>query len=329
MGLFLVAVLVAEYAAVHLLAGARESWASASSAAPLALVAAFVAEALALASFSCLTMVLLPRDAGVPYPTVLATDLTGFGLSHVVPGGGATATALRFRLLGRAGVPTALAVGVGAIQSAVAVLWLVTAFVVGLVVAVPSPQTQPLLKTASVLAVVLLITFGGLVAVLMARPDQVVTVTHAVAGRLPLLRPQAFERFVRSLIGQVHLLLSSRVQTGRVVFWGLANWSLDAACLYLSVAAYGASPSPGGLLTTYALVSLLALLPLTPGGLGLVEGVAVPALVSFGTPNGAALLGVLTWRLFQFWLPVPVAAGTYVWLRIRLRDRVVERPAAP
>lgn len=66
-------------------------------------------------------------------------------------------------------------------------------------------------------------------------------------------------------------------------------------------------------------MSLLALLPVTPGGLGLVEGAAVPLLVSFGTPHGSALLGVLTWRLFGFWLTIPLGLLAYAWLRTSSR----------
>jgi hypothetical protein len=38
------------------------------------------------------------------YRTAVRIDLTGYGLSHVIPGGGAAAAAVRFRLLWRAGV---------------------------------------------------------------------------------------------------------------------------------------------------------------------------------------------------------------------------------
>ncbi|MDQ6797492.1 MAG: hypothetical protein M3011_05615, partial [Actinomycetota bacterium] len=41
-----------------------------------------------------------------------------------------------------------------------------------------------------------------------------------------------------------------------------------------------------------------------------------PSLVGFGTPRGVALLGVAAWRLFNFWLPIPIGAGTYLSLRV-------------
>lgn len=53
------------------------------------------------------------------------------------------------------------------------------------------------------------------------------------------------------------------------------------------------------------------MLPLTPRGLGSVEGVMVPALIGFGTPAGIANLAVIGWRLVQIWLPIPVGALAY------------------
>ena len=316
-GLLLVTVAVLEYAAVRLLAPARASWESVGEAAPWLLLTALALELASFACFSGLTRSLLAAPRAVGYGTVLAIDLTGNGVSKVVPGGGATAAAFRFRLLDRVGVPTSQAVGTATLESAVTTLWLVAALGVGLVVAVPLPETAPFLRTALVLAGVLLLAFGGLVAVLAVRPDQVVAVTHAIAARLPLVRPESLEGFVRVLVAQVHVLVQDPGQTRRTALWGLAYWGLDALSLYACLLALGDAPNVPGLLTTYALVNLLALLPLTPSGLGLVETVAVPTLVSFGTPNDVALVGVLLWRLFQFWLPIPIAGLSYGWLRLR------------
>ncbi len=322
-GLLFVSVIALEYVAVHLVAGAARSWPSLGSAAPALVLASLVAELLSLVCFSRLTSVLL-LGRRPTFPTVLAIDVTGNGFSHVVPGGGATAAALRLRLYDRTGVRAPEAAAAAAVQYAVCLLWLVVALVVGLVVAVPSPRTHPLVRTAAVLAAVLVTAIAGLVAVLMARPDQVVTVTHAIAARLPLVRPQLLEGLVRSLADQVHLLLHSPRASRRATLWGLGYWGCDAASFHLAVWAFGGPPDLGGLLTTYALVSLLALLPVTPGGLGLVEGAAVPLLVSFGSPQGVALLGVLTWRLFGFWLTIPLGAAAYAWLLTAPRDRAVQ-----
>jgi len=66
----------------------------------------------------------------------------------------------------------------------------------------------------------------------------------------------------------------------------------------------------------YGLANVMAVLPITPGGLGVVEGVLVPTLVGFGSPRGIAILGVITYRLVNFWLPIPVGALAYLSLRV-------------
>ncbi|HEX3224050.1 MAG TPA: flippase-like domain-containing protein [Nocardioides sp.] len=102
---------------------------------------------------------------------------------------------------------------------------------------------------------------------------------------------------------------------------------LDAACLYVCLAAYqGQHVGPALVLTAYGFANLLGLLPLTPGGLGVVEGALIPLLIALGTSSSVAVLGVLTWRVLQFWLPVPVAAACYVGLRISGRRRAEPAP---
>src|SRR5579875_1671842 len=39
-------------------------------------------------------------------------------------------------------------------------------------------------------------------------------------------------------------------------------------------------------------------------------------LRGFGVPSAIALLAVLAWRLYNFWLPIPVGAASYVSLRV-------------
>jgi hypothetical protein len=42
----------------------------------------------------------------------------------------------------------------------------------------------------------------------------------------------------------------------------------------------------------------------------------VPTLVGFSTPRGVAILGVVSYRLVNFWLPIPMSGATYVSLRV-------------
>ena len=64
-----------------------------------------------------------------------------------------------------------------------------------------------------------------------------------------------------------------------------------------------------------ALAGVMAAIPITPGGLGVVEAVLTPTLVGFGVPARTATIGVLAWRFVQFWLPIPLGGVAYLSLR--------------
>ena len=63
--------------------------------------------------------------------------------------------------------------------------------------------------------------------------------------------------------------------------------------------------SPIDLLVAYGLANILAAIPITPSGLGIIEGVLIPTLVGFGVPHSQAILAVLSYRLDQLLDPDP------------------------
>jgi hypothetical protein len=90
---------------------------------------------------------------------------------------------------------------------------------------------------------------------------------------------------------------------------------LDAASLWVFLLAYGHVLNPDGLFVSYGIANLVAFLPISPGGLGIIEGLLIPSLVGFGTPRAVAVLAVVSWRLFNFWAPIPTAGVCYLSLR--------------
>jgi uncharacterized protein (TIRG00374 family) len=106
----------------------------------------------------------------------------------------------------------------------------------------------------------------------------------------------------------------------------MAYWLLDASSLWVFLASFGRPIDPVALLVAYGAANAIGSLPVTPGGPGLVEGVLIPSLLGFGVPSAAAVLGVLSWRLVQFWLPIPVAGVCLLslrasrWRAVTLRD---------
>ena len=93
--------------------------------------------------------------------------------------------------------------------------------------------------------------------------------------------------------------------------WGIANWTLDCACLALSFMAVGVGIPWRGLLLAYGAGQLAANLPITPGGLGVVEGSLTIALVQFGGAEASTVAAVFLYRLLSFWLELPVGWATW------------------
>jgi uncharacterized protein (TIRG00374 family) len=91
-------------------------------------------------------------------------------------------------------------------------------------------------------------------------------------------------------------------QIGRIVAWGSLNWLLDCACFAMMFVAIDAPIPWKGLLLAYGAGQLAATLPITPGGLGVVEGSITVALVAFGGSETSTATAVLLYRLISFWM---------------------------
>jgi uncharacterized protein (TIRG00374 family) len=99
-----------------------------------------------------------------------------------------------------------------------------------------------------------------------------------------------------------------------VIWWGVVNWVLDCGCLALSFLAVGVGVPWKGLLLAYGAGQLAVNLPVTPGGLGVVEGSLTIALVAFGGAEPSTVAAVLLYRIVTFWGELPVGWGTWAAL---------------
>lgn len=88
-----------------------------------------------------------------------------------------------------------------------------------------------------------------------------------------------------------------------------ATWVFDLLCLAAGFAAVGADLPWRGLLLAYAAAQMAATLPITPGGLGVVEGSLTVALVAFGGAEVDAVAAVLVYRVVSYWAEIPVGWG--------------------
>jgi uncharacterized protein (TIRG00374 family) len=79
------------------------------------------------------------------------------------------------------------------------------------------------------------------------------------------------------------------------------------------------TPPWTGLLLAYCAGQIAASMPVTPGGIGVVEGSITLALVAFGGAETITLAAVLLYRLIAYWGCIP--AGGLAWLALRGTSR--------
>jgi uncharacterized protein (TIRG00374 family) len=97
-------------------------------------------------------------------------------------------------------------------------------------------------------------------------------------------------------------------------------WGFDLAVLWVSFRAFGQTPPLGVLLMGYFVGTLANMLPL-PGGVGGVEGGMIGAFIAFGIHPELAVVAVLAYRMYAFWLPTIPGAIAYLQLRRSLNAR--------
>jgi uncharacterized membrane protein YbhN (UPF0104 family) len=105
------------------------------------------------------------------------------------------------------------------------------------------------------------------------------------------------------------------VRSGNAGLLGaLMWWGFDIAVLWACFQAFGDSPAIGVLVVAYFVGTLANTLPL-PGGIGGVEGGMIGALAAFGVDPALALIAVLAYRGFAFWLPIIPGVIAFLTLR--------------
>ncbi len=85
-------------------------------------------------------------------------------------------------------------------------------------------------------------------------------------------------------------------RVARGVQLGAANWVWDAVALAACILALGGGVPWRGVLVAYALTQIAASFPITPGGMGVVEGSLAALLVAYGMPADRAVAATLLYR---------------------------------
>jgi uncharacterized protein (TIRG00374 family) len=272
------------------------------------------------ASFVCLwelDRIALRTRAWFP---VAAAQLSGNVAGRLLPGGGATATAFTVSMLRRAGIDTGEATAAFGTSSLLQVSTTLALPVLAMPAILAGAPVSHDLATAGYLGIAVLVALlaGAAAAFLFDEPLELAgravqwLLNHSVRRRRPVSGlAQAFiadRDFVRSTVGE-------RWRAATLAAAG--NTGFDYLALLCALRAVGAAPRPSLVILAYTAAELLALIPLTPGGLGFVEAGLVGTLTLAGVHADDALTATLLYRLVAYWMPLPVGGIAYVLFRLR------------
>jgi putative heme transporter len=273
-------------------------------------------EAGALFCYSLLTRSALPKP-GPSLPTLFRIQLSTRAISSVVPGGAAASNAVGFRLLTKAGVSgpdSGFALGAAGLGSAVVlnlILWL------ALLVSIPLSGLKPVYVSVALIGVFILLVFGALVFGLLRGQARAESVARRIAARVTFMDEDRAAETVSHLADRLRQMLSRPELLRELVVWAVLNWMLDAAALWVFLLAFGGTIRVDSLIVSFCIVNVMSVVPITPGGLGVVEFMYPSLLTSiFGMPIVIVTYGVAAYRIAQLWLPIAVGGTCYLTLRV-------------
>ena len=310
-------VLIIEYLVVPELVGASKDLSLLGRVNAAWLVAGLVLEGLSLFCYGLLTRAVLPPGAHNPgLSRLFRIDLAAAAVAHVIPAGTLGSAGIGYRLFTAEGIKGNDAAvmmatkGLGSTVVLNVLLWL------SLVVSIPLAGFHPIYVTVAVIGAVLLLAIAALALGITRGARRASRILRAVGDKLPGLTGERLERAVLDTAASLSALARDRRVLAWSLTWASLNWLLDAASLWCFVAAFGRLLNPVELFAAYGIANVAGALPLTPGGLGVVDSLAPLLLVSFGLTRSVATLGVLAWRLVNFWLPIPAGAIAYASLKV-------------
>jgi uncharacterized protein (TIRG00374 family) len=273
------------------------------------------------ASLACLWLLQRLALRPVALGPVVTSQLAGNALSKIAPGGGAVGAALQYRMLVQVGVDRERAVG-----GLTVVNLLVFAAVLSLpVLAIPTlirgGVSHSLLQLA-IVGIVLFVVLVAIASVLLALDGPLAWIGHqAQRVRNRFHRGPDQHRLPDRLLAERDRILQTFGPRWKGAAAATAGrWLFDYLTLLAALAAVGAHARPGLVLLAFCGAQVLAQIPLTPGGLGFVEAGLTGMLALAGVSAGAAVVATFAYRLFSYWLPLPLGlVGAVLHRRIVAR----------
>ncbi len=293
------------------------AWPRLTHLSPLWLVGALLAEA---ASFTCAFGLqrLILRTKG--WFAVVTAGLAGNAVTDVLPAGDAAGAGIQFKMLARAGIDSDTAgAGLGA-ASLLGIGGLLALPIFTLPAVLGGARVSPGLVHAALLGLVgfVLFTAGGVTVLATDRPLACFgRAAQWLWNRIPFRHTKTTNLDARLLRQRdaIRTALGSNWKQAVLLVGGRLGF--DYLCLLGALRATGSNANPSLVLLAYAATGVIALLPITPGGLGIVEASLSGMLVLAGVGVSSAYVATLAYRLASYWLPLLAGSIAYPMFRRR------------
>ncbi|MEV4411853.1 lysylphosphatidylglycerol synthase transmembrane domain-containing protein [Catellatospora sp. NPDC049609] len=297
------------------------------------LAVALVAEWVSLSMFARQQVWLL-RGVGtsVSLRSALAVTYSRSAIASSLPAGSALSAAFGYQSYRRWGADRDAATAVVLLSNlssfaALALLYLTGFLVVLLSSPATAAQTHP---AASALTLATATSIAALAVRRRIRHRAGTTRTAAACATRAAERTRAAEAAdglaarLRRQLARLGELLAGVVTAGAAIparfrlgalGYAAANWVADLVCLAAVAQAFRLPLSLLQLGTIYVVVQLVRQIPISPGGLGVIEASLLTALTAAGAAEATATAVVIGYRLLSCWLIIPVGLTTWAFLR--------------
>jgi uncharacterized protein (TIRG00374 family) len=298
----LLLLVVGLYGVVVAVAGGRDALAALRFADPWPLLGALLAQVLVTGTWPLVHRASVVAVGGrLRYPQALNVSMSAFTVSHTVPGGGAVGAAVVVERLTGFGVPGPVAAASATLTGPIVLTTVVVLGVLGLTGAVLAGELTAVWLVAGVIGLAALLALLAVIVVGLRSPalgERVIAAAGSLHRRLRR-RSDAWQRSWRRVTDQE---VSAR-QLAPILGWAACKWVADIGSLALVFLAFGQTPRLTAILVGIAVAQLGAAVPLTPGGVGFVEGGLVAAFAAMGVDLPVATAVALTYRVLETWLP--------------------------
>ena len=270
-------------------------------------------------SFFCAIALQRLVTRGANWSATTTALLSGNAISSIMPGGGAVGAGVTFKMLAAAGVGRDQVAGGLAASSVLNFAGLLALPVFALPAIVGGLVNKNLVYAAELGlgGCVLILGFGAL---LLTTDGFLRGLGRALAW---LVRHVVPRRASRGDLADRLVSLRDEVRADLGRHWWQAVLAIagrvgfDFASLLAALRATGAQPHPAIVLVAYSATAIISVVPITPGGLGIVEASLVGLLVLAGIPSSKAIVATLVYRLGSYWLPLIAGGVSYLIFRRR------------